>query len=144
MCLAAEELTEEDVIAAVCDLLVAAGWTIEQRLTTTQQGIDIVARAQITPRRLSFCLRLPPSLLRNRDLDVSRRSPPLGAAAFPRPLRWRRGLVDLEDLAVIAGRLPPRALRLVVEWAREHDGELRENWERARRHEPLEPIDPLR
>lgn len=44
MCRAAEELTEEDVIAAVCDLLVAAGWTIEQRLTTTQQGIDIVAR----------------------------------------------------------------------------------------------------
>lgn len=38
------ELIEEDVIAAVCDLLVAAGWTIEQRLTTSQQGIDIVAR----------------------------------------------------------------------------------------------------
>jgi len=25
--------------------------------------------------------------------------------------------IDIEDLAVIAGRIPPRALRLVVEWA---------------------------
>ncbi len=52
--------------------------------------------------------------------------------------------VDIEDLTVIAGRLPPRALRLVVEWAGAHQTELRENWDRARRHQPLEPIDPLR
>jgi hypothetical protein len=52
--------------------------------------------------------------------------------------------VDIEDLAVIAGGVPPRALRLVVEWARQHQPELRENWDRARRHEPLKPIDPLR
>lgn len=51
--------------------------------------------------------------------------------------------VDIEDLAIVAGGLPNRALRLVVEWARAHQGELRENWDRARRHQPLEPIDPL-
>jgi hypothetical protein len=52
--------------------------------------------------------------------------------------------VDLQTLAVLAGELPPRALRLVVEWARAHQDELRANWERARRHEPLQPIEPLR
>jgi hypothetical protein len=52
--------------------------------------------------------------------------------------------VDIEDLTVIAGGVPPRALRLVVEWARQRQPELRENWDRARRHEPLKPIDPLR
>jgi len=52
--------------------------------------------------------------------------------------------IDIEDLGIIAGRLPARALRLVVEWARVHQGELRDNWARARRHEPLERIEPLR
>ncbi len=52
--------------------------------------------------------------------------------------------VDIESLEIIAGELPPRGRRLVVEWARAHQSELRENWERARRHEPLRPIEPLR
>ena len=49
------------------------------------------------------------------------------------------------DLAgeVIAGSLPPRALSLVSEWAVIHHDELLANWERARRNEPLEPIEPL-
>ncbi|MDQ3092170.1 MAG: DUF4160 domain-containing protein [Actinomycetota bacterium] len=52
--------------------------------------------------------------------------------------------IDIKSLAVIAGGLPPRARRLVVEWARSHQVELRENWARARSHQPLQPIDPLR
>jgi hypothetical protein len=51
--------------------------------------------------------------------------------------------VELGSLQVLAGGLPTRALRLVREWAAEHESELRENWERARRHEPLERIEPL-
>jgi hypothetical protein len=51
--------------------------------------------------------------------------------------------VDIESLEVLAGRLPARALRLVVEWARLHQAELRANWDRARRHQRLERIDPL-
>ena len=47
------------------------------------------------------------------------------------------------DGNVIAGSLPRRALALVVEWARLHGDELRANWERARREEPLETIEPL-
>jgi hypothetical protein len=52
--------------------------------------------------------------------------------------------VDIESLAVIAGELPPRAGRLVAEWARTHRTELRENWVLARNHQPLKPIEPLR
>jgi Domain of unknown function (DUF4160) len=44
---------------------------------------------------------------------------------------------------VIAGNLPRRALTLVAEWAQRHGDELEANWERARREEQLQPIDPL-
>jgi uncharacterized protein DUF4160 len=50
--------------------------------------------------------------------------------------------IDLEG-EPIAGSLPRRALALAAEWARLHHDELEANWERARREEPLQPIDPL-
>ena len=52
--------------------------------------------------------------------------------------------IDNDTLDVIAGELPRRALRLIAEWAEAHQAELHENWGRARRHEPLEAIEPLR
>ena len=51
--------------------------------------------------------------------------------------------VSIDDQAVVEGALPRRALRLVREWATLHTHELRENWQRAQLHEPLEPIEPL-
>jgi hypothetical protein len=51
--------------------------------------------------------------------------------------------VDIESGAVIAGRLPPRARRLVAEWTAAHQFELRANWARARDHQPLAAIEPL-
>lgn len=50
---------------------------------------------------------------------------------------------EIEDLSVAAGGLPPQVRRLVVRWGREHRAELRENWQRARDHKPLSPIEPL-
>jgi Domain of unknown function (DUF4160) len=50
--------------------------------------------------------------------------------------------IDL-DGNVIAGSLPRRALTLVAEWARLHRVELEANWERARREDELEPVEPL-
>jgi hypothetical protein len=52
--------------------------------------------------------------------------------------------IDIETLSVIAGELPPRATRLVHEWASIHRAELRANWERARNHDTLQQIEPLR
>ena len=45
--------------------------------------------------------------------------------------------------AVVAGSLPDRQLGLVEQWCRLHAHELVANWERARRSEPLDQIDPL-
>jgi Domain of unknown function (DUF4160) len=51
--------------------------------------------------------------------------------------------VAIESLEVIAGFLPPRALRLVRAWARVHREELAGNWQRALRKEELQTIEPL-
>lgn len=47
------------------------------------------------------------------------------------------------DGEVIVGALPRRPLALVREWAAERSEQLAANWERARRREPLEPVQPL-
>ena len=52
-------------------------------------------------------------------------------------------LVGIEDLAVLEGWLPPRALGFVIEWASLHQADLRAAWERARRHEAPGKIAPL-
>ncbi|MGH2894883.1 MAG: DUF4160 domain-containing protein [Solirubrobacteraceae bacterium] len=49
----------------------------------------------------------------------------------------------IDALELIDGWLPPRALRLVVYWAGQHQAELRNSWDRARAHEALVGIDPL-
>jgi hypothetical protein len=51
--------------------------------------------------------------------------------------------IELETLRVLNGSLPPRALRLVRQWARLHPGELEQNWELAQQLEPLVAVDPL-
>jgi len=51
--------------------------------------------------------------------------------------------VSIENLEVLGGTLPGRALSLVREWATLHRDELAANWERARAEDPLETIDPL-
>ena len=51
--------------------------------------------------------------------------------------------IAIETLELIDGWLPPRALRLTLEWAGDHRDELRANWDRARAHEQLVGIDPL-
>ena len=38
------ELTENDVIDAVCSALRTRGWTIVSRASTTERGVDIIAR----------------------------------------------------------------------------------------------------
>ena len=54
-----------------------------------------------------------------------------------------RALVGIDAVRVIAGSLPARALRMVFDWARSHQDELRENWRLARERRPLLPVEPL-
>jgi hypothetical protein len=51
--------------------------------------------------------------------------------------------ISIETLEVLAGGLPRRVRALVLEWAMVCRPELRQNWERAGRHEPLVPIRGL-
>ena len=51
--------------------------------------------------------------------------------------------IEIETLRVQEGRLPRRALGLVLEWAAEHRDELSADWVLAENHEPLNPIAPL-
>jgi hypothetical protein len=55
---------------------------------------------------------------------------------------WR-AVISIPFLVVLSGRLPPRALGLVLEWAVIHREELVADWHLARDQRPLEPIDPL-
>jgi hypothetical protein len=51
--------------------------------------------------------------------------------------------ITIETLAIIAGRLPPRVLGLVMEWGALHRQELMEDWELARQQVELKRIAPL-
>jgi Domain of unknown function (DUF4160) len=51
--------------------------------------------------------------------------------------------IAIEDGAIIAGRLPRRASKLLTEWIDLHRDELLANWRAAVNNEPLNPIDPL-
>ena len=51
--------------------------------------------------------------------------------------------IAIESLTVISGKLPPRAMGLVAEWAMLHKQDLSRLWETASRLEPLHRLDPL-
>ena len=55
----------------------------------------------------------------------------------------QRALIAIESLAVLRGRLSPRALGLVLEWAKLNNEALMEDWNRARVAAELKPIPPL-
>ena len=55
-----------------------------------------------------------------------------------------RAIFSIESLMVLEGKLSPRVLGLVMEWAALHQGELMEDWNLARAQAPLKPIEPLR
>lgn len=52
-------------------------------------------------------------------------------------------LVQISPLALVKGNLPPRALSLVIEWAKIHQKELQEDWNYAANNKKLQKIPPL-
>lgn len=52
-------------------------------------------------------------------------------------------LIDIRSLSVFAGRLPPRVMGLIVEWATLHQQELLDDWGRAQEQQALQKIPPL-
>jgi len=53
-------------------------------------------------------------------------------------------LIGIDDLSVLEGSVSPRALGLVIEWARLHQVELQKAWADAQSHQPPGTIEPLR
>ena len=52
-------------------------------------------------------------------------------------------IVSIEELKVIRGKLPPRVLGLVMEWASLHIDELKDNWKKIENKQSLNDIEPL-
>ena len=54
-----------------------------------------------------------------------------------------QAVIGIDTLALIAGRLPPRALGLVAEWAAMRQDELRQAWSKAKDLRAINKIAPL-
>jgi hypothetical protein len=55
----------------------------------------------------------------------------------------QKAIIDIETLSILQGKLSPRILGIVIEWALLHQSELKLNWELARQNQPLQNIEPL-
>lgn len=52
-------------------------------------------------------------------------------------------LIRIFPIGLLKGKLPPRALSLVIEWAQIHQEELMEEWNHASNNKKLQKIPPL-
>lgn len=62
---------------------------------------------------------------------------------FHAKYQGKDGVFDIETLALIEGSVQPRVRALVVEWAAQHQEDLRRAWEQARSGRAIDPIAPL-
>jgi hypothetical protein len=54
-----------------------------------------------------------------------------------------KAIIAIESLRLLEGKLKPRTLGLVIEWASLHQAELMDDWQLARTMQPLKSIQPL-
>jgi hypothetical protein len=54
-----------------------------------------------------------------------------------------RVAIEISTLRVLEGYIPPRALGLVMEWASQHQKELLNDWDLAKRNQPPKKVEPL-
>lgn len=55
-----------------------------------------------------------------------------------------KAIINISDLNIRDGSLPPRVLGLVIEWATLHKDEIYRDWELAKEKKTLLPIEPLK
>lgn len=53
-------------------------------------------------------------------------------------------VIDVRDLRVLRGKLPRRAMAMVLEWAAAHRDELMEDWRLCTQLKPPKAIEPLK
>lgn len=54
-----------------------------------------------------------------------------------------KAIISIKD-GVVKGEMPGRALKMILEWLELHKEELKENWEKAQKGDPLKKIEPLK
>jgi hypothetical protein len=54
-----------------------------------------------------------------------------------------RAIISINDLSLMEGKLPPRVLGLVMEWAELHKNELLDNWNMVKESGKWFKIEPL-
>jgi hypothetical protein len=54
-----------------------------------------------------------------------------------------RAEIDIKELTVLEGNLPPKVRELVVEWAELHREELLKNWDLMQANQKFNKIQPL-
>jgi len=54
-----------------------------------------------------------------------------------------KAVISINDYSILEGDLPPKALGLIMEWAKSHQKDLLRDWELAKNLKELFPIDPL-
>ena len=54
------------------------------------------------------------------------------------------GKILVKNGKLLAGKLPPRAMKLVKDLMKDHKGELEENWKLVEKHKKLKKIQPLK
>lgn len=54
-----------------------------------------------------------------------------------------KAVVAIDGPRLLEGKLGPRAVGLIMEWAALHHEELLADWELARQMQPLNPVPPL-
>lgn len=55
----------------------------------------------------------------------------------------QKAIIAIETLMLLQGKLSPRVLGMVIEWATIHQNDLLENWQLVRQHAPLQKVEPL-
>jgi hypothetical protein len=55
----------------------------------------------------------------------------------------QEAVIAIQNLRLLEGRLPRRALALVRSWGKLHREDLQRNWDLARAHRTLQQIAPL-
>ena len=54
-----------------------------------------------------------------------------------------KAVIGIKDFLLLEGKLPPRALGLVIEWAARHQKELLEGWKASSNGQEPQKIEPL-
>ncbi|OGT44944.1 MAG: transcriptional regulator [Gammaproteobacteria bacterium RIFCSPHIGHO2_12_FULL_38_11] len=53
-------------------------------------------------------------------------------------------IINIQTLETMRGKMPKRALSLLLEWASEHRVELLEDWHLCEKKQPVKKIEPLK